>query len=261
MIDIHAHILPGIDDGPDNTDKALEIARIASKAGTKVMVATPHTLNGLYRNDRDSILEKVAEFQKSLIASGILLNVLPGADIALTPELLPCLDSGKLITINDDGKYLLAELPPYYLPEKIHEIIFGLKTRGITPIITHPERDGIIMKNYEILAGFIERGCLSQITAMSLTGGFGGKIKSFSADLIKAGMIHIIASDCHSHDKRPPSLRGAIGIVSELIGLDNTMKMVKDTPAAVIKGEEVEIPSPLIIIKKRGWSWRKIFAG
>lgn len=261
MIDIHAHILPGIDDGPDNIDKALEIARKACKVGTKVMVATPHTLNGLYRNDRDNILDEVEDFKKALKNSGILIDVLPGADVALTPELIPCLDSGRLMTLNDGGKYLLAELPPYYLPEKIHEIIFGLKTRGITPIITHPERDGIIMRDCEILSGFIDRGCLAQITAMSLTGGFGKKIKTFSAELIETGMIHIIASDCHSHDKRPPSLKKAVEVATELIGLADAVKMVKDTPAAVVKGEGVDIPSPSIINKKRGWSWSRFFVG
>jgi len=165
------------------------------------------------------------------------------------------------MTINDGGKYLLVELQPYYIPEKIHEIIFALKTRGLTPIITHPERDALIMKNNEILAGFIERGCLSQITAMSLTGGLGEKIKMFSADLIKSGMIHIIASDCHSKDKRPPSLKGAVDVAAELIGLANAMKMVKDIPKAVIKGEGVDIPSPLNINKKRGWPWSRFFAG
>ena len=265
MIDIHAHILPGIDDGPDNLDKALEIAGKACKAGTKVMVATPHTLNGLYRNDRDKILSEVETFKKALKNSGIPLDILSGADIALTPKLLPCLESGKLMTLNDGGRYLLAELPPYYLPEKIHEIIFALKTKDITPIITHPERDGIIMRDPEILSGFIERGCLAQITAMSLTGGFGNKIKVFSADLIKAGMIHIIASDCHSPDNRPPSLEGALDAAAELVGFEEAIKMVEDIPGAVVRGEGVDISYPwtLRTMKKRGrsWSWRRFFAG
>ena len=262
MIDIHAHILPGIDDGPDNLDKALEIAGKACEAGTKVMVATPHTLNGLYRNDRDKILCEVENFKKALKNSGIPLDLLPGADVALTPELLPCLASGKLMTINDGGRYLLAELPPYYLSEKIHEIIFALKTKGITPVITHPERDGIIMKDPEILSAFIERGCLAQITAMSITGGFGNKIRAFSADLIKAGMVHIIASDCHSPDNRPPLLKGALDAAVELVGLDEAIKMVEDIPDAVIKGEGVDISYPLTLKKKkRNWSWRRFFAG
>ena len=261
MIDIHSHILPSIDDGPETLDEAIEIAKKAYNAGTKAIVASPHNLNGLYRNDRKKILSEVDNFKQTLKERGIPLDVLPGADIALTPELIPCLDTGELMTINDGGRYLLVELQPYYLPEKIHEIIFALKTRGITPVITHPERDALIMKNNEILGGFIERGCLSQITAMSLTGGFGKKIKAFSAELIKSRMIHIIASDCHSHDKRPPSLNGAIDVATELIGFANAMKMVKDTPAAVIEGEGVDIPSPLIINKKRGWPWSRFFAG
>ncbi|MDT8318575.1 MAG: CpsB/CapC family capsule biosynthesis tyrosine phosphatase [bacterium] len=261
MIDIHAHILPGIDDGPETLDEAIEIANKAFKAGTKAIVATPHTLNGLYRNDRNKVLGEVVNFRQTLKERDIPLDVLPGADIALTPELIPCLDAGELMTINDGRKYLLVELQPYYFPEKIHKIIFALKTRGITPIITHPERDALIMKNNEILAGFIERGCLSQITAMSLTGGFGNKIKMLSAELIKSGMIHIIASDCHSADKRPPSLKGAVDVAAELIGLTKAMKMVQDIPAAVMKGEGVDIPSPLIVNKKWGWPWSRFFAG
>lgn len=261
MIDIHSHLLPGIDDGSETLDEAIEIARKAFNDGTETIVASPHTLNGLYRNDKNEILREVKNFKQTLKENAILLDVLPGADIALTPELIPCLDAGELMTINNGGRYLLVELQPYYIPEKIHEIIFALKTRGLTPILTHPERDPLIMKNNEILDGFIERGCIAQITAMSLTGGFGKKIKEFSAELVRAGRVHIIASDCHSLNNRPPSLMGAIDVAAKLIGLTNAMKMVDDIPTAVIKGEGIDIPSPLIVNKKRGWPWSRFFAG
>ena len=260
MIDIHSHILPAIDDGPETLGESIEIAKKAVEAGTKTIVASPHTLNGLYRNNRNKILSEVNSFSQRLKERGIPLDVIPGADVALTPELIPCLDSGDLMTISDGGKYLLVELQPYYIPEKIHEIIFALKTRGVTPVITHPERDALIMKNSEILDGFIERGCLSQLTAMSITGGFGKRIRTFSAHLIRSGRVHIIASDCHSSEKRPPSLKGAIEAAAELIGLSDAMKMAEDIPAAVVKGEDVHIPSPLIIQKKRGWPWSRFFA-
>lgn len=251
MIDIHTHILPGIDDGPDNLDKALEIARKANKAGTKVMVATPHTLNGLYRNDRDEILCEVESFKIALKNSGIPLNILPGADVALTPEILPCLDSGKLMTLNDGRRYLLAEFPPHYLPEKIYALIFELQRRGITPVITHPERDQIIYRNPEILLTLVERGCISQVTAQSITGGFGKEIEKFAHFLLKHRLVHIIASDCHSPIKRGPDLNNALSVSSVILGSELAQKMVNEYPRCLIEGEKLVPLQPIPFAKRR----------
>ncbi|MDH3975288.1 MAG: tyrosine protein phosphatase [Deltaproteobacteria bacterium] len=258
MIDIHSHLLPAVDDGADDIEETIALAMAATEAGTEIMVATPHTLNGVYRNSRPNILRQVKSVGEIIGEKKIPLKILPGADVALTPELIPCLESGDLMTINDAGKYILVELPPYYDPEKIHKIIFHLQVNGITPIITHPERDALILKNPDILRALIDRGCLSQITAMSITGGFGRTVEVFSKRLIECSLVHIIASDCHSIDKRGPSMQGAYQIVSALSGYENAQNMAVHRPQAVVDGAAIDIPPYKSVNKKRsGWFWRK----
>ena len=250
MIDIHSHILPSIDDGPGNVDESIRMAELASADGATHMVATPHTLNGLYVNSRPGIHEKIENFRNILEGRGIPLVIIPGSDVALTAELIPAFDAGDIMTINDGGRYILAELPLFFSPLKIYDLIFSLRTRGITPIITHPERDEAIMKKPSILEELIERGCLCQITAMSLTGGFGEDVKEFSLYLLKQRMVHFIGSDCHSPERRRPGLSRAVSMAADIVGADLAGKMVNDFPMAVVEGKDPGVP-PYIPLKKR----------
>ena len=258
MIDIHAHLLPAIDDGAENLEESIKMAASAFDAGTEIMVVTPHTLNGIYKNNRKIILDNLKKTKESLVRNNIKLKLIPGTDAALTPELIPYLESGDLMTINDSGKYILAELPPYYETDKIYKIIFDLQVHGITPIITHPERDSLILKNVDILRGLLDRGCLSQITAMSITGGFGKVIKDFSTYLIENQLVHVVASDCHSVDKRGPSMKSAFTMLSNLAGDEYARNMALNYPMSIIDGETIDIPPYKNETRKRsGWFWRK----
>lgn len=251
MIDIHSHILPGIDDGPENLESSLNMARMAVADGTRAMVATPHTLNGLYLNKRKDVIEGVEAFNARLENESIALKVLPGSDVALSPELISAFDSGEVASINDNKTYLLAELPPHFIPENIYKIIFELRTRGITPVITHPEREESIIKKPEILVNLVERGCLSQLTAASISGVFGKRIKGFARHLLKHRLAHIIASDCHSPDGRPPGLTMAVKEAAKLIGKDFATKMVNDFPLAVVEGRGIDLPRYIPFRKRR----------
>ena len=206
MIDIHAHILPGMDDGPSTREEALEMARTAVANGIGVIVATPHCLNGVYNNWRKEILAACAEFSAELENQNIPLTVLPGSEVRLSPEIIDALDSGRLMTMNDAGRHITLELPDQFIPKATVSFINRLRSRGITPIISHPERNPAIQHNVELLSDIIAAGALSQITAASFTGGFGEGAMKCCQRILALRLVDFVASDAHSPKERPPVL-------------------------------------------------------
>ena len=195
-----------MDDGPSTREEALEMARIAVANGIGVIVATPHCLNGVYINWRKEILAGCAEFNAQLKKHDIPLKVLPGSEVRLSPEIIDALKSGRLMTMNDKGRHITLELPDQFVPSATINFINRLKSRGITPIISHPERNLAIQHNVELLSDIIAAGALSQITARSLTGGFGEGAKRSCQEIIDQQLVHFMASDAHSPKNRPPLL-------------------------------------------------------
>ena len=222
------------------------MARFAVKDGIHSIVATPHTLNGVYTNTAEEVTKHVANLQEVFSKNNIQLQLYPGADVHLCPNILERIKSGEACTINNSGKYLLLELPSQTIPKGIKDEIFTLKLNGITPIVTHPERNSIIQHNPDILYELVNRGTLIQITAMSLTGEFGEFVKQAVDMMLKQRFVHLIASDAHSHDNRPPALSHAVEIAAKILGSSEEAKhMVSDTPAAILSGDIVEIPEPV----------------
>jgi protein-tyrosine phosphatase len=238
MIDIHAHILPGMDDGPSTLEESLAMARIAVEDGIRIMVATPHCLNGLHFNWRPDILSACAEFNLALEKHHIPLTLLPGSEAHLTPEIMDELENGRLMTLNDTGRYFFLELPHQFIPQSIIVLINHLKKRNITPIITHPERNLAIQHNLELLHDFISAGALSQITAHSLTVGFGRPAFKCCQRIIERKMAFFIASDAHSPGARPPKLSQAFKKLSSLVGMALAEKITVKAPQAILDGEK-----------------------
>ena len=244
MIDIHSHILPGIDDGPRDLEQALEMARLAVADGIRVMVATPHLFKHrsgevAALNEKSVILEHLDRFRDRLAAESIPLEILPGCDVPLSTDALSLLAEDRVLTVNDGKRYLLLELPHFSIPPTLEDICFRLQSQGITPIITHPERQPMILEKPERLARLVELGCLAQLTAGSLTGTFGRQVAKGSRQLVKKGYIHVLASDAHNTRGRPPILSKAVSALSKLIGPEQARAMVTQTPAKIIKGEPV----------------------
>jgi len=242
MIDIHAHILPGVDDGAKNWEQSLEMARMAVQDGIRTMVATPHLFKGRafdlsQINDKDLILQRLAQLRQKLSEEHIPLEILPGCDFPLGFESLKLLDDGRALTINDANRYLLLELPDTSLPPAMEEICFHLQSKGITPIITHPERHMIIQEMPQKLKRLIDLGCLVQMTGNSLTGWFGRRVKKISRQLLKLGCVHLLATDAHDPKARPPLLSQAVKELSRLIGENRAQAMVNDIPEKIIAGE------------------------
>jgi protein-tyrosine phosphatase len=242
MIDIHAHILPGVDDGAKNWEQSLEMAQMAVQDGIRTMVATPHLFKGRtidlsQVNDKEIILQHVAQLRQKLSEAQIPLEIIPGCDFPLGFESLILLDEGRALTINDANRYLLLELPDTSLPPAIEEICFHLQSRGITPIITHPERHMIIQEMPYKLKRLIDLGCLVQMTGNSLTGWFGRRVKKIARQLVKQGCVHLLATDAHDPTGRPPLLSEAAIELSRLIGENRARAMVSDIPGKIIAGE------------------------
>lgn len=256
MLDMHAHILPGLDDGAPDLDTALAMARIAVEDGITTMVATPHFMEGSMENYRELILQKVSEFQLALDEQGIPLNVLPGAEVYLSPETPERLKKGELMTINDKGKHLLVEFPMQCVPAFAEEILFKLKVLGITPVIAHPERNLQLMNFPERVLDLATKGCLLQINSGSITGLYGQKIKKTAHWLVKRDLMHLVGSDAHSAGGRSPRIREALEVVEGL--KTETVKEIVGCSKKVLTGIESapEIPSE---IQSNGRSlWDKI---
>ncbi len=272
MIDLHCHILPGVDDGPETMEESMEMCRLSLGDGIRTILATPHTLNGVYQNDRSTILTKVRELNKKIAEcrlqnadcgipepfssstvqfknpmtqlpnNPMTLNILPGADVHFSPELPQQIEEGKALTIGDGGRYLLLEFPVQGIPRGVEEVLFQLMVRGIIPIISHPERNFEIAYNPKRYLGMMRMGCLGQVTAMSLTGEFGEEVKKVADKLLKARLVHIIASDAHALNSRPPLLSSAVRAAARIVGATEARKMVTHYPQAVLDGQRPNVP-------------------
>jgi protein-tyrosine phosphatase len=244
MIDLHCHILPDIDDGPKTWEESLQMAKLAADEGIRTLVATPHLFRNRIAdlkelNDREAILAKIEEFRIRLAEAQISLEVLAGCDFPLSGEGLELLQQDRVLTLNDNKCYLLLELPDLALPPATEEICYTLQCRGITPIITHPERHFIIQERPEKLGRLLDLGCLAQLTAGSLTGFFGRRVAKLSRSLVKKGYIHLLASDAHGCQGRTPQLSQAVALLAKIIGKDEAMAMVTTIPDKIIRKEKV----------------------
>ena len=221
------------------------MAACAVADGIHTIVATPHTLNGIFLNPIHDVQSRVKAFRDTLRENDIRLKVYAGADVHLCPGMPEKVESGEAGTINNAGKYLLLELPSQSVPRGVKDEIFALKLKGITPIITHPERNLRIIQDIRIVHELVSMGALCQVTAMSITGDFGEIVAHCAERLIINGLVHVIASDAHSADNRPPVLSKAVERTAEILGsFDEAERLVGAIPDAIIAGKPVEVPEP-----------------
>jgi protein-tyrosine phosphatase len=254
MIDLHCHLLPGLDDGPGSVDEALAMARAAVQAGTRTIVATPH-VSARYRNDADRIQASVQELDEQLRAHEIPLEVRPGAEIALTH--LIDLDSSELHRLSLGGsEWLLVEPPFSAAVVGIEGLLLELLGEGHRIVLAHPERSPAFQREPLMLEGLVEQGFLTSLTAGSLVGRFGGEVRRFSARLVSAGLVHNVASDAHGTNGRGPSIAPEL----ERAGLAPLREWLTiAVPGAILaSGEIPPRPShaPLPSSVQRRW-WRR----
>ncbi len=249
MVDIHAHILPDIDDGAESLEDAILMLRRAADSGVTTIVATPHLLPGSYMvpsGGRDEKLIKVSEHAHEL---EIPIEVIPGRECYLSPELFEYEKDIRKLTVNNAGKYVLVELPFQSTPDYVYQALFDFLVRSITPIIAHAERYGDVMYDPSFVQKFIENGCLIQVNIGSILGRYGSEVQRTSRILLQHRMAHIIASDMHSPHSLP--LGHNTEAIKELVGEEETWNLLDKRPRAVVEGKLVERPEPLEYHRKK----------
>jgi len=251
MIDIHCHILPGVDDGAKTLEESLEMCRMAAADGVTTIVGTPHQHDGVYNTPSATILAKVELLNAALKQAQIPLTILPGADVYIDVNTQEKIANGEIMTINRTKRYFLLEFPSHTLPANIENMVFNLMLKNIVPVLTHPERIGEVQQHPNRIYDLVSLGVLSQITAMSLTGGFGRHAQKCAKLLVEHNLAHIIASDAHSIDSRPPILSKGVKEAAKIVGNDAAQAMVTTIPQRVISGQPVEDLEAPVPIRRR----------
>lgn len=233
MIDIHCHLLPGIDDGPPTLDDALALAQALVQDGISLAVCTPHVFPGRYDNRRSSIAGDFGRFQACLEQHGIDLQLRCAGEVRLTPEILDLLDQGELpfLGMADGYDNMLLEMPDGQVPLGADKLVSHLWRCRIRPVLVHPERNRAVMDNPERLQRFVDMGCAVQLTAGSLLGDFGAKAQAAARHMLDAGWVTAVASDAHNLKGRAPRMQAAQAWLESHHGRPLADRLTLDGPA------------------------------
>lgn len=241
MLDLHCHILPGLDDGAATLDESIEMAQLAVSEGITHILATPHHKNRDWMNGKRKVIQSVRSLQEELDNLGIDLTIFPGQEIRLYGELLEDIEKGDILFTDERHNYLLIEFPTSTIPSYASRLFYDLQSHGKIPVIVHPERNHQILEDPNNLKSFIDKGALAQLTAASYTGGFGKKIEKVSRQLIEANLVHIIASDAHNTTNRAFHMRDAYDKLAKEFGRSKRSEF-HQTTRDLLNGEVVVAP-------------------
>lgn len=258
FVDIHCHMVPGIDDGAKDAADALAMALLAVDEGIETVIVTPHQLGSFAHNAGDEIRVRAVELQELLNANGVPLRVLPGGDVRIDGELAKQVASGQVMSLGDHKKHVLLELPhDLYLP--LEPLLAELKGRGMVGVLSHPERNQGILQQPTLIEPLVEAGCLMQVTAGSLMGGFGPASQALAEQMCRKGWVHFLATDAHGPKARRPKMRDAYQRAIELAGQQAADRWCRENPRLVAEGRDV-VPGvmPVAPPKRSGWGlWKR----
>lgn len=239
MIDIHSHILPGVDDGARSIEESIKILQKAADAGVTTIVATPHVLEVPSKSEWQEVSNVFNGLKQKIVQENIHIEMILGAELFISPELPKTIKENRELTINNRNKYVLIELPMNEIPYFTKQIIFELQLQGIVPILAHPERYMEIQKDINKLVDFVRKGVLTQLNSGSLTGRYGKKVQKTAKRLLTNNLIYMIGSDVHPTFNGYCSLSQGVNRAAGLIGMRKARQMVTSIPARVIRGEEI----------------------
>ena len=245
MIDLHSHILPGLDDGPRTLRGSLELARAAVAAATRTILATPH-INADESIDAARVEAGLEVLRPALAGAEIPLEVLPGGEIAIWR--LPDLDDDALRALAlGGGPYLLVESPFSPVIGEFEPLVLDLLARGHRVLLAHPERCPAFQRDTARLERLVEAGVLVQVTAGSMAGAFGSTARGVTASLLRQGLVHVVASDAHDAVRRPPGqTSGFAALERELPGLAGQRTwLTEEVPRAILDGGPLPERPPL----------------
>lgn len=234
---MHFHCLPGIDDGPSDWDAAVALCRAAAADGVTTIVATPHVLRDHWLNEDSAKRDQMIVKLNSLLGGSPA--VLPGCEYYFSSDALELWEQGSAgpLTGLNRSSYLLVEFPATRIPEQAEAVLYEMTLAGVKPVIAHPERNLVFAQQPEKLQRFVEIGALAQVTASSITGDFGRSAYIAAEEFFRRGLIHLVASDSHSLDKRPPAMSAAREAVRQRWGTAAESVLFDATQKAIINNE------------------------
>jgi protein-tyrosine phosphatase len=242
MIDLHCHILPGIDDGAADLSVSIAMAKAFVADSVSVVACTPHILPGLYHNSGPQIRQATAQLQQVLDKEGIALLLVPGADNHIVPNFATELRSGHLLSL-DDTRYVLVEPPHHVAPPRLEDLFFSLLVAGYVPVLTHPERLTWVNAHYEMVKRLAKAGVWMQLTVGSLAGVFGPNARYWAERMLDEGYAHILATDAHDMGGRPPNLGEGRELASKRVGNVEAERLVMTRPQGMLLNK---VPSDLL---------------
>ncbi|TWU25784.1 tyrosine-protein phosphatase [Bythopirellula polymerisocia] len=241
-VDIHCHLLPGLDDGPPTLESSMQLAQALVEDGITTVMATPHQLGRYDRmNSAELIRAEIQELSSALASAGIPLEILPGGDVRIDERLPHLLDEGEIGTLADKGRHLLLELPHDFLIDPLPTIEL-LDARGIQSIITHPERYRYLAGKEPMLQSWVQAGAVIQLTAGSLLGDFGRRAHAQAWAIVQANLASLIATDAHDTQHRPPRLSAALAALTEQLGSETASQLCLANPLQVYQGTTIASP-------------------
>ena len=262
VIDLHCHMLPGIDDGAVDLDMALAMARMAADDGIRTIACTPHIYPGMYENTADGIRAAIVAFQAELDQRSIPLHLVIGADVHLKPDLLECLRAGQVPTLAD-SRYLLLEPPHHVAPPRFEESVFQLHASGYVCVITHPERLTWLGDHYAMFQRLVHAGVWMQLTAGSVTGRFGSAPKYWAERMLDEGMVHLLATDSHRPTRRPPLLAEGRAAAALRVGEEEATHLVITRPQGILDNVAPErmpaLPASRVPVRTHKGFWKSLF--
>ena len=237
MIDIHTHVLPGIDDGAQNISDSLEILQALAKQGVTELVATPHIISGVYENTSEIINEKITEIQDLIRENQLNLILHSGAELYCEPDLISKVKKENLTLAHSN--YVLIETELQRFPDNFEEILFNFQQEGFRPIIAHAERFSPFMNNIDHLLTIVNREIYVQMNSGSIMGVFGNAVKYLALEMLKIGCVHVIASDVHGLQKRPILMKDAYDLVASNYSEKLAEILFYENPKRILNNEEL----------------------
>ena len=261
LIDSHSHILPGLDDGAKTMDETLGMVRQLYEAGFKTLMATPHVLEGTDYLRPAEILKVTEQVRQAVAEAGIPVEIVPGAENYIFPDMGKWVREEKLLTLGNTGKYILVELPMFEIPHYTDQVFFELQVQGLTPILAHPERYKGLVDEPERLLDWAKKGVLFQLDLRSLRGRYGPKSQELAETLLRSDLIHFVGSDAHRVSRSGSSEREALQSVKDLVGEERFRELTQMNPERILEGESMPggetyfFKDPIIKKKKIKWKF------
>jgi len=270
MIDIHSHILPGLDDGAKSMDEMLMIVRQLQEIGFNTLIATPHVMEGYGFLSPEEILAATEQVRERVGEAGISVEILPGAENYIFPDMAKWANDGRLLTLGNIGKYLLVELPMLEIPQYTDQVFLELQVQGMTPVLAHPERQRVLADEPERLLDWAKKGVLFQLNLRSLSGKYGPRARQLAEMMLNSDLIHFIGSDAHCVSQSESTYLEALKIVKEIVGEDSFQEVTLTNSQSIVEGKSLQgvkdyfLIEPFLLFKERKsefWSLFKRLCG